>query len=129
VNQPRVREHPTHALVVGGSGMLAGLCQCLAEDGWQVSVIGRDSAKLSRATDINQRLHPLSVDYEQIGAFQTSLSAITDATGPITLAICWIRSWAAHSLITTAAAVAPEGRLITSQAAKTATVRIKQPQN
>jgi NAD(P)-dependent dehydrogenase (short-subunit alcohol dehydrogenase family) len=48
-----------HALVVGGSGMLAGLCHLLTEDGWQVTVVGRDEAKLARAVAGDPRLRVL----------------------------------------------------------------------
>jgi len=83
-----------HALVVGGSGMLAGLCRLLAGDGWVVTVVGRDEAKLVRATAGDERLHGLSVDYEDLEAFSAALDAAAAARGPITLAVCWIRSWA-----------------------------------
>jgi hypothetical protein len=103
-------ERRGHALVVGGSGMLAGLCRSLATDGWQTTVVGRDRAKLARAT-ADVRLHPVSVDYEDLAAFSTALAAAAAARGPITLAVCWIRSWASRSLLTAADAVAVRGRL------------------
>ncbi|MEJ7757794.1 MAG: hypothetical protein WKF83_17265 [Nocardioidaceae bacterium] len=111
MNRRLLSEHPPHALVVGGSGMLAGLCRSLAAEGWQLSVVGRDSAKLARAKRGDPRIHPLSIDYEQVGAFTAALTATTQTSGPITLAVCWIRSWAPRSLIATASAVAPGGRL------------------
>jgi hypothetical protein len=91
--------------------MLAGLCRRLAGDGWQVTVVGRDEAKLARATAGDARLHPLSVDYEDVGAFASALAGAVGARGPITLAVCWIRSWALHSLLAAADAVAADGRL------------------
>ena len=91
-------EQGGQALVVGGSGMLAGLCRSLAADGWRVTVVGRDRAKLAGATAADARLHPLSVDYEDIAAFSAALAAAAAARGPITLAVCWIRSWAPQSL-------------------------------
>ena len=100
-----------HALVVGGSGMLAGLCRRLAADGWQVTVVGRDEAKLARATSADPRLHALAVDYEDVEAFALALSEAAAARGPVTLAVCWIRSWAPQALLAATAAVAAGGRL------------------
>jgi threonine dehydrogenase-like Zn-dependent dehydrogenase len=101
-----------HALVVGGSGMLAGLCHSLAADRWEVTVVGRDERKLAEATAGDAHLHPLSVDYEDVEAFRAALDEATAARGPIVLAVCWIRSWAPEALRATAAAVAPGGRLV-----------------
>jgi NAD(P)-dependent dehydrogenase (short-subunit alcohol dehydrogenase family) len=39
--------------------MLAGLCHLLTEDGWQVTVVGRDEAKLARAVAGDPRLRVL----------------------------------------------------------------------
>lgn len=100
-----------HALVVGGSGMLADLCRRLAADGWKVTVVGRNRAKLARATAAGTRLYPLSVDYEGVEGFAAALQAAATARGPIALAVCWIRSWAPQALLAAAGAVAPGGRL------------------
>ena len=101
-------EYRGHALVVGGSGMLAGLCRSLAADDCRVTVVGRDRAKLAGVTAADG-LHPLSVDYEDLAAFAAALAAA--ARGPITLAVCWIRSWAPRSLLAAADAVAAGGPL------------------
>jgi hypothetical protein len=103
--------NPGHALVVGGSGMLAGLCRRLAAEAWQVTVVGRDGAKLARATAGDPRLTPLSVDYEDLTALAAALEAAVAARGPIVLAVCWIRSWAPQSLLAAAHTVAAGGRL------------------
>ena len=91
--------------------MLAGLCRALAGDGWQVTVVGRNQDKLARASVDDARLHPLSVDYDDIRAFASALDGAVAARGPFTLAVCWIRSWAPHSLLAAADAVAARGRL------------------
>jgi NAD(P)-dependent dehydrogenase (short-subunit alcohol dehydrogenase family) len=101
-----------HAVVVGGSGMLAGLCRALARDGWEVTVIGRDQGKLARATDGDPRLHPLSVDYENLPAYADALADATAARGPVSLAVCWIRPWAPNSLRLTAGALEDGGHLL-----------------
>jgi NAD(P)-dependent dehydrogenase (short-subunit alcohol dehydrogenase family) len=100
-----------HALVVGGSGMLAGLGRSLAEAEWLVTVVGRDEEKLARATSGERRLEPLSVDYEEVGVFSAALVTAAAARGPIELAVCWIRSWAPDALRAAADVVAPDGRL------------------
>jgi hypothetical protein len=100
-----------HALVVGGSGMLAGLCVSLAAAGREVTVVGRDPGKLDRIARRDPRIHPLSVDYEDVPAFTDALHDVVAERGPITLAVCWIRSWAPQSLLAAADAVAPGGRL------------------
>ena len=51
-----------HDLVVGGSGMLAGLCLALAGAGRRVSVVGRDPARLDRLAAA-PGIRPLAVDY------------------------------------------------------------------
>jgi hypothetical protein len=91
--------------------MLAGVGRALARDGWQVTVIGRDSAKLVRATAGDDRLHPVIVDYEDIERFAAALDEAIEAFGPVQVAVCWIRSWAPRSLLAAATAVAPGGRL------------------
>jgi hypothetical protein len=100
-----------HALVVGGSSMLAGLCRMLAATGGRVTVVGRDQQKLARATTNDVRLDALSVNYLDITAVTAALDAAVAARGPITLAVCWIRSWAPQSLLAAADAVAPGGCL------------------
>jgi hypothetical protein len=91
--------------------MLAGLCRALASEGWQVTVVGRNEEKLARATGGDSRLHALSVDYEDVDAFTAALDVAASARGPVTLAVCWIRSWAPHSLLAAADAVVADGRL------------------
>ncbi len=101
----------THALVVGGSGMLAGLCVTLAAGGRQVTVVGRDRGKLDRVAGRDPRIHALSVDYEDVPAFAAALAEVAAERGPVMLAVCWIRSWAPESLLAAADSVAPSGRL------------------
>jgi hypothetical protein len=92
--------------------MLATLCRSLAADGWDVTVVARDERKLARATAGEPRLHPLSVDYEDLDALAAALEEATASRGSIVLAVCWIRSWAPDSLRAAAAPVAPGGRLV-----------------
>jgi len=107
---PKPATRGRHSLVVGGSGMLAGLCRRLARDGWQVSIVGRDRSKLTRATAGSPRVHPISVDYEQLGPFTAALRSAAAERGPIVLAVCWIRSSAPQSLRATADALTPSAQ-------------------
>jgi NAD(P)-dependent dehydrogenase (short-subunit alcohol dehydrogenase family) len=100
-----------HALVVGGSGMLAGLCRSLAEERWEVTGVGRDRSKLREAAAGATRIHPVSVDYEDLPALRGALREATARRGAIELEVCWIRSWAPSSLLVAADALAPGGRL------------------
>ncbi len=101
-----------HALVVGGSGMLARLCRRLAGEGWLVSVIGRDPSKLALVAVGFERIHPISVDYEDVERFREERAEAQRLLGSISLAVLWVRSWAPQSLLTAAAAVAEEGRIV-----------------
>lgn len=78
-----------HDLVVGGTGMLAGLCASLAAAGRTVSVIGRNSVRLD-ALAATAGVRPLAVDYRDGDALLPALAAAAEACGPIERAICWI---------------------------------------
>ncbi len=91
--------------------MLAGLCIDLAAAGRELTVVGRDPGKLDRVARRDPHIHPLSVDYEDVPAFTAALRDVVAERGPVTLAVCWIRSWAPQSLLAAADAVAADGRL------------------
>jgi hypothetical protein len=92
--------------------MLKDLCRALASEGLEVTVVGRDERKLAEATRGDARLHPLSIDYEDIEAFRAALDDAAAARGAIVLAICWVRSWAPDALRAASRAVAPGGRFV-----------------
>jgi hypothetical protein len=108
----RMQSDGGHALVVGGSGMLAQLCRRLASEGWIVSVVGRDADKLALVAAGFERVHPISVDYEDLKRFRAELAADRRRHGPISLVVLWVRSWAPQSLVAAVAAVAPGGRVV-----------------
>jgi uncharacterized protein YbjT (DUF2867 family) len=103
---------PGHALVVGGSGMLARLCRRLAREGWLVSVVGRDPNKLARLAAGCELIRPISVDYEDLELFSAHLADAQRRLGSISLAVLWVRSWAPGSLLAAGAAVAAGGRVV-----------------
>ena len=79
-----------HVLVIGGSGMLAGLCEHLAREGDRVSVVGRDSVKLQHVADrVPGHIVPLSLDYRKERAFCDALSVRAEAYGRPRRTVCW----------------------------------------
>lgn len=79
-----------HALVIGGSGMLADACLWLADQDYQVTVIGRNRAKLRRLADRNPRIVPVSADYDQEEAFRSALHTSLVQHGPWLMVVAWI---------------------------------------
>ena len=102
-------EHRSHALVVGGSGMLRGVCLWLAEEGWIVTVIGRDIVRLatleSMARKAAGRVTGISVDYNDDAALTLALAHSKSEHGPWSLVVLWIHNTAprARDLVATAA--------------------------
>lgn len=81
-----------HALVVGGSGMLARTSLWLGEEGYQVSIIGRNPNKLRRLTELNHRLHPVIVDYYHLNNLKDEVRKAVNTNGYFQLVIAWIHS-------------------------------------
>jgi len=79
-----------HALVIGGSGMLAGVCLWLAREGHRVTVIGRDRRKLDRLSGQNSRISGVSADYSQSAAFSETLNELMKQRGPAGLVVAWM---------------------------------------
>lgn len=75
-----------HVLVVGGTGMLAGLVEALAGDGGRLSLVSRRAsahALPGRAFD---------ADYHDGAAFAAALDAAVAGQGPIDLAVAWFHT-------------------------------------
>jgi hypothetical protein len=72
-----------HALVVGGSGMLAGCCRALLSISDKVSVLARDERRI-RA--IAPAIHPVLCDYKDEDAFAAAFAALD----PPDLVVAWI---------------------------------------
>ncbi|WP_203247129.1 Rossmann-fold NAD(P)-binding domain-containing protein [Sporosarcina beigongshangi] len=79
-----------HALVIGGTGMLAGVCIDLARDGYSVSVIGRAVPKFKRlqVESPPNSIFPLITDYDTDAVFDEINKAIRKR-GPFNLIISW----------------------------------------
>lgn len=71
-----------HILVVGGTGMLSGLCKALAEDGGRLSLLSRRGSAVGG----------FDCDYHDEAAFAAALKAAVDRSGPIDLAVAWFHT-------------------------------------
>ena len=71
-----------HILVVGGTGMLAGLVEALAGDGGRLSLLSRRACSFAGPSNVTG----YDADYYDEAAFTAAL----DAAGPIDLAVAWL---------------------------------------
>ncbi|WP_339249312.1 short-chain dehydrogenase [Sporosarcina sp. FSL W8-0480] len=85
-----------HALVIGGTGMLAGVTTFLANRGYSVSVIGRTAAKLERLKTESppNMIFPIQVDYYSNALFSEVEKAIAER-GPFGLIVSWTPNYPA----------------------------------
>lgn len=82
-----------HALVIGGTGMLAKVSIWLSENGYHVSVIGRNPEKMELLLDQNpKQLTPVLVDYTNTKELAEQLHHVQQQNGPIQLVVAWIHS-------------------------------------
>lgn len=93
-----------HALVVGGTGMLAGVSLWLAKQGRMVSVVARGRERLEalalRGASREGEVCPVRVDYHDNEHLRRSLEVAVSAHGPPDLAVCWIHSTAPRAIRT-----------------------------
>ncbi|MDP3633711.1 hypothetical protein [Phenylobacterium sp.] len=71
-----------HTLVVGGTGMLSGLCEALVGDGGRLSLLSR------RAPGPDG----FACDYHDRVSFAAALGAAITRSGPIDLAVAWFHT-------------------------------------
>ncbi|WP_052131642.1 SDR family NAD(P)-dependent oxidoreductase [Planococcus sp. CAU13] len=82
-----------HALVIGGTGMLARTSLWLADNGYHVSVIGRNPEKMQRLIEQNPaQIAPVLVDYTNKEALEAQLLHIQQKKGPVGLVVAWIHT-------------------------------------
>lgn len=79
-----------HALVIGGTGMLAEVCLYLVREGYSVSVIGRTSSKFKqlKVEGPQNSIFPLIADYDTEDVYDEINKAIREC-GPFDLIISW----------------------------------------
>lgn len=81
----------THALVVGGTGMLRGVVLALAREG-PVSVVARTRRDLEALAREAPSVVPVPVDYGSRTDLEEVLAGATAARGPFSLAVAWTHS-------------------------------------
>ncbi|GIO31727.1 MULTISPECIES: short-chain dehydrogenase [Paenibacillus] len=79
-----------HALVVGGSGMLAKASLWLADQGYIVSVIGRSSRKMNKLTEACSTIIPMLVDYNDEELLTREICSSVAAHGAYNIVVAWI---------------------------------------
>ena len=99
-------ERPGHALVVGGTGMLAGLTRALADRGHVVSSVARKPRRLGRTSSRSRSTIAMR------SGFGRAIEIAVEERGPIELAVCWIHTDAPEAPRLVAAALAPGARLV-----------------
>jgi NAD(P)-dependent dehydrogenase (short-subunit alcohol dehydrogenase family) len=94
----------THALVIGGSGMLAGVVHELAARGWDVTLVARGRERLERVAERApdpSRVHPVALDYRDGDALLAAVRGAQEARGHVGAVVAWIHGTApgAHELV------------------------------
>jgi molybdopterin-guanine dinucleotide biosynthesis protein A len=109
-------DRPGHALVVGGTGMLAGVTRALAARGHTVTSVARRAAAMQADnagyTVLQDRIAPVALDYRESGRLAEGLARAVAERGPIELAVCWIHTDAPEAPRIVADALAAGGRLV-----------------
>ncbi|MDN3450690.1 short-chain dehydrogenase [Planococcus sp. APC 3906] len=86
-----------HALVIGGTGMLSQASVWLSENGFHVSVIGRNPEKMQQLLEQNPtQLTPVLVDYTNTEELAEQIRSIQQQNGPIELVVAWVHSTGPH---------------------------------
>ena len=94
----------SHALVIGGTGMLRGVSLHLAGVVDTVSVIARNDQRLETLASQARRLgkpgevSPIAVDYAKVAELTRAIRDAAAESGPITLAVVWVHASAPKSL-------------------------------
>ncbi len=83
-----------HVLVIGGSGILRGVCRHFAGEGKAVSVIARSKERIIEMVAETQKspglIIPIAVDYTQADDLRDKLDEAAAHLGPPILTICRI---------------------------------------
>ena len=94
----------SHALVIGGTGMLRGVCLHLAGMVDTVSVVARNAARLealaSQARRLNRpgEINAIALSYANVAELTRSIRDAAGEYGPITLAVAWVHASAPKTL-------------------------------
>ena len=84
-----------HALVIGGTGMLAGVCRYLAHAGYVVSIIGRTQSKFNQiqVECPSSSIYPIISDYNSDAIYNDVTEAIRER-GSFDLIVSWTPNYA-----------------------------------
>lgn len=98
-------KHFSNVLIVGGSGMLAGLARGLCDHADHVSVLSRNEKRI-RA--ISSAIEPIACDYNDGVALSEALSQIAAPD----LVVAWIHGRAPHARRAFAESLVADGRFV-----------------
>ncbi|MBP2076339.1 short-chain dehydrogenase [Oceanobacillus polygoni] len=90
-----------HALVVGGTGMLADVSLWLLDHGYQVSIVARNSGRMQHIVErasFKNKLTPILVDYRSNAELQHQIHTTIEQNGDVNLVVAWIHSNAPAAL-------------------------------
>lgn len=87
-----------HDLVIGGSGMLAGLVEKMADGSRTVSVVARNPRRLEQLAVRASGVQPLACNYENSANLHEIIADAVAQNGPIERAVCWIHSTAPDAM-------------------------------
>jgi len=77
-----------HALITGGgTGIGLDIARALAEAGAEVTITGRDLARLEAMAEGHGRLHPLQMDVGNEASVRDGIAAAAAARGPISICV------------------------------------------
>ena len=84
-----------HALVIGGTGMLAKVSLWLVNEGYHVSVIGRNTHKMKELIGLSKDeflITPILVDYRMDEELREQLKLSVKKNGQFDIVVAWVHS-------------------------------------
>ncbi|GGP11977.1 short-chain dehydrogenase [Oceanobacillus neutriphilus] len=108
----RIQSILSHALIIGGTGMLSEASLWLADTSAKISIIARDQRKMERLlskANPDAFITPLLVDYKDSTALRENIRNCIQQNGPIDLVVAWIHSNSNHALDIISQEVAQQG--------------------
>lgn len=90
-----------HVLVVGGTGMLAGVSLWLLDNGYHVSILARNAGRMKsliERTGLKSCVTPILVDYHNEYELRKKVKATIKQNGDIDMVVAWIHSTAERAL-------------------------------
>lgn len=90
----------SHALIIGGSGMLKETSIWLASKYDYVTVIGRSKEKMNSLINQWKNINPLYLDYHDTNHLKFAIDEQIRKLGQIDLIVAWVHSTAPDALLT-----------------------------